>query len=156
MSDYAPEEAGIGFGKILEYTDVQANGTPGTTWTKIPGTVEIETPDVELEAVETTNDDTHDFTKDYIVGLYEPGTLPFSYRYGKTAFAAIEAVYMLATVASTRKSATKFWRLTLPDGSKLQWKAFITKHGMPCEIDDVLTVEGEMQVTSKRTFTAAA
>jgi hypothetical protein len=150
MANYDPDEAGIGYGKILEYS---ADGTTG--WVKVPGTVEFEFPDTELEAAETTNDDSPDGHKDYIPGLYEPGTVPFSYRYGKTAFALIDAVFMLATVAATRATATKFWRQTMPDGSKMAFKGFITKHSMPADIDGVLTVEGEMQCIGKRVFTPA-
>ncbi|MGC4030255.1 MAG: phage tail tube protein [Tepidisphaeraceae bacterium] len=140
-----------GFGKILEYSD-----TGSGTWTKASKTVEIEIPDAELGAEESTHDDSTDYHREYIPTLYDPGTLPFTYRYEKAAFALIEAVFQLANTSATRASATKFWRLTLPDGSKVAWKGFITKHGLPTDIDGVLTCECEMQVIGKRTFTPAA
>ena len=137
-------EAIIGYGKKLSYGGTQ-----------IPGTVQVDLPERELAAEEVTNDDSPDRHKEYIPGLYEPGTMGFSYRYGKTAFAAMETVFMGASVAgATPDSAIKDWVYTLPDGSSASWRGFITSHKLPAELEGVLTVEGEMQVVGKVTFSA--
>ena len=113
-------------------------------------------PERELSsAEEVTNDDSPDRHKEYIPGLYEPGTMSFSYRYGKSAFASMETVFMGASVAgATPADSIKFWTYTLPDGSVAKWRGFITSHKLPAELEGVLTVEGEMQVIGKVTFSA--
>jgi hypothetical protein len=149
MADFNRDEAEIGFGKTIEYSD---NGTSG--WVKVPGTVEANFPESELEMVEVTNDDSPDRHKDYVVGLYEPGTVSFTYRYGRTAFAALDAVYKLATTAEGRVNATKHWRISLADGSACTFRGVLTSHNLPTDIEDVLTVEAEIQVVGQATFTA--
>lgn len=141
----------IGQGKKLEYSD-----TSGGTYTAIFGTIEINLPEREFAAEEITNDSTPDRLKDYIIGLGEPGEMDFTYAYGKTQFAAIEAVFALGYSTTTAATATKFWRYTLPDGSVASWRGFLTSHNLPAEIEGQLVVEGSMQAVSKITFTAGA
>ncbi len=148
MSAYNRSEHIIGHGKKLAFSNTQ-NGT----FTNVAGTVEVNLPERELGASEITNDDSPDFHKDYQPGMYEPGTVGFTYQYGKTQFAELEAIFQLATVANTRASATKWWRLTLPDGAVAKWQGFLTKHDLPVEGEDGPIVEGEMQVIGKVIYT---
>lgn len=120
------------------------------------GTIDINLPERELESEELTNDDSPDFHKDYMPGLYEPGTVGFSYRYAKTMFTALEAVYQLATVAGTRADATKFWKVTLPDGSTAIFSGFLKAHNLPVEGATSPVVEAEIQVIGKITWAAGA
>lgn len=145
---YNRDEHAIGYGKKIAYS-----ATEGGSYTEVDGTVEVNLPERELGTAEATNDDSPDFHKDYLPGLYEPGTVSFTYRYGKTLFAAVETVFQLANVAATRASATKFWKVTLPEGSTATFKGFLVKHDLPMEIEDVITVEAEIQVIGKITFT---
>ena len=148
---YARDEHIIGHAKQLSYGDTLVGAT-----TRVFGTREVNLPERELGTAEVTNDDTPDFHKDYIPGLYEPGTVSFTYLYAKSQFAALEAIYQLATVAATRASATKFWKVTLPDASTATFKGFLTKHDLPMETEDEVVVEAEIQVVGKITFTAGA
>jgi hypothetical protein len=148
---YERDEHILGFGKKLAYS-----ATLGGTYIEIDGTQEVNLPERELGAAETTNDDSAAFHKDYIPSLYEPGTVSFTYVYGKTVFAAVEAVFQLASVAATRADASKFWKVTLSDGSIAAFQGFITKHDLPAELEDAIVVEGEIQVVGPMTFTAAA
>lgn len=137
----------IGHGKTLEYSD------NGADWTKVPGTIDINLPERELGAAEITNDDSPDFTKEYQPGMYEPGTVSFTYRYNKTGFAALETIFQLATAAETRAQATKSWRVTLPDGSRTVFDGFLTAHNLPVEGgEESPIVEAEIQVTGKMAF----
>jgi hypothetical protein len=144
-------------GKQLAYADTLAG-----TYTRIFGTQEINLPERELGNDEITNDDSPDFHKDYVPGLYEPGTVSFSYVYGKTQFAAVEALFQLATVAANRSATTgslnptKYWKATLADGSVAAFKGWVTKHDLPTEIEGQLIVEGEIQTSGKMSFTAGA
>jgi len=151
MSEFNPAEAIIGFGKQIAYCDT-VNGT----YIKVAGSQDITTPERELGKAETTNDDSEDFTKDYQPALYEPGTASFKYVYGATQYAALDAVFLLATVAATRPQATKFWKVTLPDGATKTFKGFLTKHSDPLEMEGTVIVECEIQVRSKVTYTPPA
>jgi hypothetical protein len=140
------DEVIIGHGKQLLYCD-----TVDGTYTKVDGTIEVNLPERELEAEEITNDDSPDFHKDYNPGMYEPGTVPFTYKYTKTQFAALETIFQLATVAATRSSATKFWKVILTDGSTASFRGFLTKHDLPME-QGTVNVEAEMQVCGKMSY----
>ena len=142
------DEVIIGHGKHI------AHSADGVTYSDVAGTIEVNLPERELGAAEITNDDSPDFTKEYMPGMYEPGTVSFTYRYNKTGFAALEAIYQLATVAATRGSATKFWKVTLPDGSESTFKGFLTAHNLPVEGEDSPIVEAEIQIVGKMVYTA--
>lgn len=140
----------IGHGKSLAYSDTEQG-----QYTPIPKTIEVNLPERELSASETTNDDSADFHKEYIPGLYEPGTVSFTYRYTAAGFAIVEDLYALAQDAGTRSDAIKWWKVTLPDGSTAVFQGFITANNLPAEQEDALVSEGELQVTGPMTFTAA-
>lgn len=147
--EFIESEATIGHGKTLSWSDT-ANGT----FVAMPGTVKVSIPDAELGTAEITNDDSPDRRKDYIPCLYEPGTVGGSYIYGATAFEAFEEIFQLGSSPTTAPTATKYWKLTLPDGAIAAWRGFLTKHGMDPEMEDAIEVEFEMQVRGKLTFTA--
>jgi hypothetical protein len=150
---YSDTEHTIGHGFNVAYADTLAGLSSGTS---IDGTTDVHLPESELGESEITNDDTPDFQKDFLPGLYDPGTVSFSYKYGKTLFATVEALYQLAAVAATRVSATKFWKVTLPDGSTATFKGFLKKHSLPSAgQEDAITCECEIRVRSKITFTPA-
>jgi hypothetical protein len=146
------DEVIISHGKRLAYCDT-INGT----YVNVFGTIDVSLPERELGAAEITNDDSADFHKDYNPGMYDPGTAPFSYRYTRSQFTALETIYQLATVAATRANATKFWKVTIPDGSTAIFKGFITAHNLPMEgSEDSPVVEGELQVCGKIAWVAAS
>lgn len=157
MGTFAESEAVINHGKHIAYGDDVT--TP--TYITVAGTTDVDLPDRELGQSDVTNDDTADFHKDSIPGMFAPGKASFKYRYGKTQFAAIEAVYQLATVAATRGGgaggAIKKWKVTIPDGSTATFRGYLTKHSLPMEGDDDSPVcECEIAVKGKITYTAAA
>lgn len=152
MGNFAEAEATIGHGKKLEWS-----ATENGTYARIGGTVTISLPEAELGTAEITNDQSTDRRKDYIPGLYEPGTLGFSYVYGATEFAEVEELFQEASTAAGAATATKYWKYTLPDGSVAKFRGFITKHGLGDGAqEDAYTVEGEMQVRGAMTFTPPA
>lgn len=140
----------LGYGKHLFY------GAANPATTPVYGTIDIQLPERELGTAEITNDDSPNYHKDYIPALYEPGKVPFTYRYGRTLFAALEAIFLLASVTATRASATKWWKVTLPDGSTAVFQGFLTKHDLPTQLEDSPVVEAEIQVIGMMTFTAGA
>lgn len=141
----------IGHGKHIAYSDTEVG-----VYTNVNGTIEIQLPERELSASEYTNDDSPDFHKQYTPGVFEPGTIAVTYRYAKTGFTAVETIYQLACVAATRASATKWWKITLPDGSTGKVRGFIVKHDLPVEGDDSPVVEMEIQAIGKMVWTPAA
>lgn len=151
MPTFDRDEAIIGYGKHIAYSDTEAG-----SYTAIAGTVDINLPERELSAEEVTNDDSPNFHKQYIPGMYEPGTVSFTYRYNTTSFAALEAIYQLASVAGTRTSATKWWKVTLSDGSTATFRGFLTAHNLPLEIEGSPIVESEIQVDGAMEYTAAS
>lgn len=142
----------LGYGKHLFY------GTTNPASTPVYGTIDIQLPERELGIAEITNDDSPNYHKDYIPALYEPGKVPFTYRYGRTLYAALETIFMLASSATmaTRATATKWWLVTLPDGSTAAFQGFLIKHDLPTQLEDSPVVEAEIQVIGKMTFTAGA
>lgn len=155
---FAREQVIIGHAKRLAYSEDIAI----PSYTDVFGTIDVSLPERELGATEITNDDSPDFHKDYIEGMYEPGTIGFSYRYTKSQFTAMEAIYQLASAVATRGSAvagksTKKWRVTLPDGSVATFRGFLTAHNLPIEgSEDSPVVEGEIQCIGKMTWVSAA
>jgi hypothetical protein len=147
------DEVIIPHGKHIAYSD-----TLGGSYTNVDGTVDVNLPERELGASEITNDDSPDFHKDYIPGMYEPGTVGFTYRYNKTGFAALETIFQLASATGTRASATKYWKVTIPDGgSTAIFRGFMTAHTLPMEGDeDSPIVEVELQVNGKIAYAAAS
>lgn len=147
---YDPTEHVISHGKKLSYCDT-SNGT----FVQVFGNFEIDPPDGELGESETTNDDTPDFGKSFMPGMFDWGTSPFKYRYGKTQYATVNGIYLLAAVAATRATAVKFWKITAPDGATWLFQGFIKKHKVVLGADeDVADVEGEIRATTKPVYSA--
>lgn len=151
MATYDRDEHVLGYGKSIAFSDSE-NGS----YTTIAGTIDVQLPERELGAAEITNDDSEDYHKDYTPRLYEPGTASFSYKYTASQFAELETVYQLASDAGTRASATKWWKVTLPDGEVHKFRGFLTKHDLPVEIEEVPTVESEIQVCGKMNAAVAS
>ena len=149
---YIPSEHTIGHGKKIEYAAVQAM----TSAVQIFGTTEINFPESELSATDFTNDDSPSYHKEYEPGMYEPGTVGFTYVFSKTEYTKVETIFQLATVTATRASAKKYFRITLADGSAVVFPGFITKNNVSGAQEDGVMVEAEIQVTGPRVFTPAA
>jgi len=145
------DECIIGYGKRLSYSDTE-NGT----YVEVFGTIDVTLPERELGKAEITNDDSPDYHKDYIPGLYEPGTVPFTYRYTATIFADLEDLFMLASDTGTRGQATKWWKCVLADGAEYKWRGFLMKNNLPTEIEGSPVVEAEIQVGGKMQTTPPA
>lgn len=150
---YNEAETTIGHGWNVLYAANLAGLSSGTP---IDGTTGVHFPDGELGEMEITNDDTADFMKDYHPGLYDPGTVAFTYKFGKTQYAVVEAVYQECTVAATRATAaSRYWKIVAPDGSFATFKGFLKKHAITdSDQEDALEVECEIRVRGKITFTA--
>jgi len=151
MADFVNADAIIGYKKKIEFSDTLMG-----TYVKLAGTININLPERELGTAETTNDDSPGFHKQYIPALYEPGTVTVSYRYGAPGFAAVETLFQLAAVASTRAAATKFWKVTLPDTTVAAFQGFVTRNNLPLEIEDSPECEFEIQVSGAMTYTDPA
>ncbi len=141
------DECIIGYGKSIGYSDTQGGGL-----TMVDGTIEISYPESELGKAEITNDDSPDFHKDYIPGLYEPGTVKVTYRYTSSIYTQMQTVYQLASVAATRASATKYWTIELPDGATTEFRGFISKNNLPIpDLEGSPICEMEIQVGGSST-----
>jgi hypothetical protein len=138
-------------GKRIAYADTLAG-----SYTTVFGTVDINLPERELEEEEVTNDDSADYTKDFEPGLYDPGSASFTYKYQKTQYTALETLFQLATVPATRVDATKFWKVTLVDGSTAIFQGYLKTHNLPLEGATVPTVDAEIRVKGKVTWAAGA
>lgn len=146
---YAPDKHRIGHGGALAYCDT-ANGT----FISIKGTTEVNLPERELGEADHTNDDSPDFTKEMMPGMFDPGSVSASYIYQPDQFEDLETIFQLATVAATRGSATKFWKHTLPDGAVVAFKGWIKKHDMPRDQEGTMTVSMEIRATTIFDWTA--
>lgn len=135
--------------------NVGYGATSNGSFTMLDDTRDVGFPEPEFGTAETTNDSTPNFTKAYIPGLKEPGKLTFSYVYGKTQFTALDTIFALNEDATTRATSSKYWKVLLADGSFGVAKGFMTKHALPPgDGEDVVTVDVEIQITSKWAFTA--
>lgn len=140
---YDPTQHTIGFGKKLEWSDVEAMTGAITLF----GTTDINLPEAELETAEFTNDNSPNRHKEYKPALYEPGTVSFTYIYATDEYAKVALLFALASVAETVNSAIKWFRVTLPDGATAKFQGFVTKNDVSAEISDAVEVEAEIQVT---------
>lgn len=142
----------IGHGKNVRYANDNAT-LPSSGWTDVAHSIDVSLPERELSAAEVTNDDSPDFHREYIVGLYDPGTASFSYRYTGPVFAALETIFQAAS-DSTRSDAYRWWQFELSDGKKYSFRGFITAHNLPVEgAEESPVVEVEIQVIGKMSVT---
>lgn len=136
---YSNTEHSIGHGYNVAYSD------DGTTYTSIEGTFDVTPPERQLGSADITNDDTADNHKDSLPGLFDPGVCKFSYHYGKTQYAAVEAVFLART--------NKYWKITAPDSSVRTFRGYITKHSEPTAgQEEAIQVDVEIQLRTKQTF----
>lgn len=141
----------IGFGKKLSYCTT-VNGS----YTDVYNTRNITAPQTQLGSAEITNDNSPNRTKARIPGLYDPGTVSFTYVYSRTQFAALQTLLAGGTSQAGAAAATLFWKITYADGSVLAFQGYLTKNDLPAELEGELVSEGEIQATTVPTFTAGA
>lgn len=142
----------ISHGKRLSYS-----ATVDGTYTLVEDTIEIDLPEAEIDETEVTTDSTPNYTKAFLMGLIDPGSISFTYRYSVTQFAALETIFALARTTEGRESAVRFWKVTLPDGSTAIVKGWLKKHALPVGSgSDSPEVECEIRCTGAMTFTPAA
>lgn len=145
---YDPATHRIGHRGALGYCD-----TVDGDYIRVRGTQECNIPESELGESETTNDDSTDFHKEYIPGVFEPGNVTFTYVFQADQFSDIDVLRLLGSSLGTRASGTKFWRHFLPDGSKYQFRGWVKSNKLPRDQEGTIVCEAEIKVIGKTTFT---
>lgn len=134
-------EGSIGYGQSLGYSN------DGAAYTSVAQTTDFDGPDVSVKAVQITNNDSPNGFHEKTPGMGDAGKVTFKCIYKKTI---VSALYGLIR-------ATKYWKLTYPDGSTWVCQGFITmgpKVGSPME--DAEIVDVTLEWSGKPVFTAAA
>lgn len=130
------------FNATLEQDDV----TP-STFVAMGQVVSIDGPESTVSEVETTHLTTTNGAKTFIPGLLDNGTLSGTVRFDKAQYTIWKGLL--------RKTPDYVWRLTISDGSKLEFAGFPTRLGMTIPEDGTVDCPFAIKVTGEVTYTAA-
>lgn len=124
--------AQLGIGTKLAFETVI--GASPVAFSNVPQVLDFPELSQSREFVETTNQDSQDFTREYIGGLIDVEEVPFEMNYvpGNTIQDSLEDM--------VRETSPRIWRVTLenasPDVVKFV-RAFVSKHSFDGPLADV-------------------
>jgi hypothetical protein len=130
----------IGFGVALGYS------ADGVTYTDVAKVVDITPPEPSVGKSKSTHNATANATHTYEPTLIEPGENDVKILFAKAVHAVLDGFFW--------SRATKFWKITLAEGSTQTFQGFIMNLGTPTPMEDQVQTTMKMCVTGKVTFTA--
>lgn len=122
----------------------------GSTFTALAEVTEMTLPETSRDSVDFTHFGSPDLHREFKPGWSDAGEA--SVTYNLVPGLADDAV--IATHLGSR--AVEAWRFQFPNGAKLDFKAFATRHGRATPIDDKMTGSATWKVTGKPALTPAA
>jgi hypothetical protein len=128
----------IGKGSKLAYS------SDNTTYTDIVEVIEFDFPEVTVHMPDVTNLDSGTY-RERIYGMLDTTAFKFSCNYNESAF---NGVFALVAV-------TKYYRLTLTDGSYLKCQGVLSKLGGKVQTDMQIKFDAEIQPIGQLTFSVA-
>ena len=133
----------IGIGTTLSYlsTNNLWNGStnvPSGTFVAVGSLLEVDSPELTADDVQTTSMDVANSTRTYRAGLADAGELSFTIKYFDTTSATL----------SSRFRITSAWKLTYPDGSGYGFDGYIKTLGGEVPIDDLITQNVTIKLTN--------
>lgn len=148
---YAPENHIIGHKGSLWHA-----ATAAGPFIRIIGTQEVNLPERELSEAEHTSDDSPDYTREFMPGMFDPGSVTATYVYQPDQFGDMETLYQLASDVNTRDDATRVWKSIQPDGTCATFAAWVKKHDMPRDQEGTMICTLELRATGVMDFASSS
>ena len=134
---------------------------PGTgAYVLIDNAATINIPTQSVGKSETTNMQTTGMSKTFVPTLTEPGMSSFEDLYTKATFAQLAAVFGKAKITSQvpATGANVNWKLISASedgttaGTTAVFNGWLSKLDMPCEVESVMKIKGEITVAGAVTL----
>lgn len=121
-----------------------------STYTAFAEVTELGVPETSRDSVDFTHYGSPDRFREFKPGLSDAGEVTLTYNL--VPGLADDAV--IATHFAT--NAVETWRIVFPNGAKLEFSGFATKHGRAAPMDDKMTGSATFKISGKPTLTPAA
>lgn len=128
----------------------KANGSTGSTFTKLLGLKEIPENGVEPEKVENTDLDATN--KEYEFGIGDPGEMQYKFKYDNSS---ADSPYRVLRGYQANNTLLDFEE-TLNDGTKTSYSAYVSVKRTGGGVNGVIEFTLNMAVSGKITYTDPA
>lgn len=122
----------------------------GNVFTALAEVTELTLPETSRDSVDFTHFGSPDLHREFKPGWSDAGEAALTYNL--VPGLADDAV--IAGHIATR--AVEMWRINFPNGAKLDFKGFATRHGRATPLDDKMTGSATFKVSGKPVLTPAA
>lgn len=122
----------------------------GSAFTALAEVTELTLPETSRDSVDFTHFGSPDLHREFKPGWSDAGEAALTYNL--VPGLADDAV--IAAHIATR--AVETWRINFPNGAKLDFKGFATRHGRATPLDDKMTGSATFKVSGKPVLTPAA
>ncbi|MHA0333662.1 phage tail tube protein [Sphingomonas aquatilis] len=122
----------------------------GNVFTALAEVTELTLPETSRDSVDFTHFGSPDLHREFKPGWSDAGEAALTYNL--VPGLADDAV--IAAHIATR--AVEMWRINFPNGAKLDFKGFATRHGRATPLDDKMTGSATFKVSGKPVLTPAA
>lgn len=122
----------------------------GAAYTPLAEVTELTLPETSRDSIDFTHFGSPDLHREFKPGWSDAGEAAITYNL--VPGLADDAV--IAGHIGTR--AVESWRVVFPNGAKLEFKGFATRHGRAAPLDDKMTGSATFKVSGKPALTPAA
>ena len=119
-------------------------------YTALAEVTELGVPETSRDSIDFTHFGSPDRYREFKPGLSDAGEVTFTYNL--VPGLADDAV--IATHMAT--NAVEAWRVVFPNGAKLDFNGFATKHGRATPMGDKMTGSATIKISGKPALTPAA
>lgn len=121
----------------------------GSVFTALAEVTEMTLPETSRDAVDYTHFGTSDLHREFKPGWSDAGEASVTYN-------LVPGLFDDSVIATHFASRTvETWRIQFPNGAKLDFKGFATRHGRAVPLDDKMTGSATWKVSGKPLLTPA-
>ncbi|WP_230769533.1 phage tail tube protein [Sphingomonas sp. Leaf4] len=121
----------------------------GTVYTPFAELFDIIPPEQARDSIDFTHFTSPDAAREFKPGLSDHGEVGIAYN----LIPGVADDAVILTHLSSR--IVEAWRITFPNGAKLDWRGFATGHGRAVPMEDKMTGSATFKVSGKPTMTPA-
>ena len=122
----------------------------GNVYTPLAEVTELSPPELSRDSVDFTHFGSPDRHREFKPGLSDAGEVALTYN-------LVPGLADDATIAThVATNAVEAWRIVFPNGAKLDFNGFATRHGRATPMDDKMTGSATFKVSGKPVLTPAA
>jgi len=120
------------------------------TYTALAEVTDLSSPELSRDSVDFTHFGSPDRYREFKPGLADAGEVSVTYN----LVPGLADDLVIATHLATNTVET--WRIVFPNGAKLDFTGFATKHGHATPMDDKMTGSATFKISGKPVLTPAA